>query len=139
MGCTWVRRKFYRENRWRKKQSQGGGSAKMSLGSEIFVAISAVVADSTGKLVTGSVLETKAATVLPFLNGWRGSLHVTFDEGTCAVCRVRVCHVPRAKGLAIDNFRIRPRSTASCQWSFELRVMELPRQRPMPIRFCAGQ
>jgi transposase len=31
-----------------------------------------------------SVLETKAITVLQFLQGLRGSLHVTFEEGMCA-------------------------------------------------------
>jgi transposase len=46
--------------------------------------ISAVVLDSTGKLMMESVLETKAATILQFIHGLRGSLHVTFEEGTCA-------------------------------------------------------
>src|SRR5580693_9232347 len=46
--------------------------------------ISAVVLDSTGKLVMESILETKAATILQFIDGLRGSLHVTFEEGTCA-------------------------------------------------------
>ena len=46
--------------------------------------ISAIVLDSTGKLVMESILETKAATILQFIHGLRGSLHVTFEEGTCA-------------------------------------------------------
>jgi len=46
--------------------------------------ISATVLDSTGKLVMESILETKATTVLQFIDGLRGSLHVTFEEGTCA-------------------------------------------------------
>jgi len=46
--------------------------------------ISAVVLDSTGRLVMESILETKAATILQFIHGLRGSLHVTFEEGTCA-------------------------------------------------------
>jgi hypothetical protein len=46
--------------------------------------ISAAVLDSTGKLVMESILETKAATILQFVHGLRGSLHVTFEEGTCA-------------------------------------------------------
>jgi hypothetical protein len=46
--------------------------------------ISAAVLDSTGKLVMGSILETKAATVLQFVQGLRGSLQVTLEEGTCA-------------------------------------------------------
>ena len=46
--------------------------------------ISAAVLDSSGKLVMESILETKAATILQFVHGLRGSLHVTLEEGTCA-------------------------------------------------------
>jgi len=46
--------------------------------------ISVAVLDSTGKLVMESVIETKAATVLEFLHGLRGSKHVTYEEGTWA-------------------------------------------------------
>src|SRR5260370_33778942 len=46
--------------------------------------ISAVVLDSKGKLVMESIFETKAATILQFVQGLRGSLQVTFEEGTCA-------------------------------------------------------
>jgi hypothetical protein len=46
--------------------------------------ISATVLDSTGKLAIESILETKAATILQFIHRLRGSLHVTFEEGTCA-------------------------------------------------------
>jgi hypothetical protein len=46
--------------------------------------ISAAALDSTGKLVMESILETKAATILPFVHGPRGSLQVTFEENTCA-------------------------------------------------------
>jgi transposase len=46
--------------------------------------ISATILDSTGKLLMESILETKAATILQFVHGLRGSLHVTFEEGTCA-------------------------------------------------------
>jgi transposase len=46
--------------------------------------ISVAVLDSAGKLVMEAILETKAETILQFLHGLRGSLHVTFEEGTCA-------------------------------------------------------
>ena len=42
------------------------------------------VFDSAGKLVMEAILETKAETILQFLRGLRGSLHVTFEEGTWA-------------------------------------------------------
>jgi transposase len=46
--------------------------------------ISASVLDSSGKLLMEAILETKAETVLQFIHGLRGSLHVTLEEGTCA-------------------------------------------------------
>jgi transposase len=46
--------------------------------------ISASVLDSSGTLVMEAILETKAETVLQFIHGLRGSLHVTLEEGTCA-------------------------------------------------------
>ena len=41
--------------------------------------------DSTGKLVMESILETEAATILQFFAGLRGTLSVTFEEGTWSV------------------------------------------------------
>src|ERR1700745_3003490 len=70
--------------------------------------ISVAVLDSSGKLVMEAILETQAETILQFLRGLRGSLHVTFEEGTWAawlhdllkphVTRVVVCD-PRKTGL----------------------------------------
>ena len=42
--------------------------------------ISAAVLDSTAKLVMECILETKAATILQFVQGLRGSLHVTLKK-----------------------------------------------------------
>jgi transposase len=63
--------------------------------------ISLAVRDSVGQLVMEAILETKAETILQFFRGLRGSLHVTFEEGTWAawlhdlllshVARVLVC------------------------------------------------
>jgi len=46
--------------------------------------ISAAVLEESGQLVMECLLETKSATILQFLAGLRGTLHVTFEEGTCA-------------------------------------------------------
>ena len=43
------------------------------------------VMDSTGKLIMESILETEAATILQFFAGLRGTLSVTFEEGTWSV------------------------------------------------------
>ena len=47
-------------------------------------AISMAVLNDAGKLVMESIIETKAATLLQFLQGLRGELHVTLEEGTWA-------------------------------------------------------
>jgi Transposase len=75
--------------------------------------ISAAVLDSTGKLVMECVLETKATTILQFIHGLRGSLHVTFEEGTCAawlhdlvkphVTEVLVCNPRKNALLKVGN------------------------------------
>jgi transposase len=70
--------------------------------------ISVAVLDAVGKLVMEAILETKAETILQFLRGLRGSLQVTFEEGTSAawlhdllkphVTQVLVCD-PRKNAL----------------------------------------
>ena len=45
-------------------------------------AISIAVLNSSGKLVMECTIKTKASTILDFLKGLGGSLHVTFEEGT---------------------------------------------------------
>jgi hypothetical protein len=44
--------------------------------------ICVAVMDSKGKVVMESILETKATTLLELLAGLRGTLSVTFEEGT---------------------------------------------------------
>jgi hypothetical protein len=75
--------------------------------------ISVAVRDSDEKLVLEAILETKAETVLQFIHGLRGSLHVTFEEGTSAawsyallkphVTRVLVCDPRRNALLKVGN------------------------------------
>src|SRR5271169_2317971 len=70
--------------------------------------ISVAVVDCAGKLVMEAILETKAETILQFIRGLRGSVHVTLEEGTCAawlhdllkphVTQVLVCD-PRKNAL----------------------------------------
>src|SRR6267154_6487868 len=75
--------------------------------------ISVAVRDSDGKLVMEAILETKAETILQFVRGLRGSLHVTFEEGTCAawlyallkphVTQVLVCDPRKNALLKVGN------------------------------------
>ena len=42
------------------------------------------VPNGSGKLVMESIVETKASSILQFIHGLRGELHVTWEEGTWA-------------------------------------------------------
>ena len=46
--------------------------------------VSIAVMNAAGKMVMECVIETKASTILQCLDGLRGDLHVTFEEGTSA-------------------------------------------------------
>ena len=46
--------------------------------------ISIAVLNSSGKLVMKCIIETKAITIVQFVQGLRGDLHVTLEEGTWA-------------------------------------------------------
>src|ERR1700690_1417922 len=47
-------------------------------------AIVIAVLNGSGKLVMETILETKASSIVQFLQGLRGELHVTWEEGTWA-------------------------------------------------------
>src|SRR5438270_10817922 len=74
--------------------------------------ICVAVMDAKGKVVMESILETKATTILEFFAGLRGTLSVTFEEGTWAawlydllkphVDKLVVCN-PRKNALLKDG------------------------------------
>jgi transposase len=66
--------------------------------------ISVAVMDSSGKLIMECILETKAATILEFIQGLRGSLSVTFEEGTSAAWLHDLLK-PQVKGLVVCDPR----------------------------------
>jgi transposase len=47
-------------------------------------AIVIAVLNGSGKLIMESVVETKASSILQFLHGLRGELHISWEEGTWA-------------------------------------------------------
>src|SRR5215472_13335198 len=75
--------------------------------------ISVAVRNAAGKVVMDSVIETKASMILQFIDGLRGDLHVTFEEGTSAawlydllkplVTRVVVCDPRKNKSMREGN------------------------------------
>jgi transposase len=75
--------------------------------------ISIAVRNAAGKIVMESLIETKASMILQFIDGLRGDLHVTFEEGTSAawlydllkphVTRVLVCDPRKNKSMREGN------------------------------------
>jgi transposase len=74
--------------------------------------ISVAVMDGQGKLIMECVLETKAATIVEFIQGLRGGISVTFEEGTSAawlhdLLKPHVSHLvvcdPRKNALLKDG------------------------------------
>ena len=100
-------------------------SQEKYIGMDVHAAtISAAVKNAEGKLLMECVLETKAATILEFIQGLRGTLALTFEEGTLAawlhdllkphVSRLVVCD-PRKNALMRDgnqNDRVDARNLA---------------------------
>ena len=60
--------------------------------------------NGAGKLVMESIVETKARTLLDFLDGLRGELHVTLEEGTWAAWLYDVLK-PHVEELVVCNPR----------------------------------
>src|ERR1700693_3153833 len=94
---------------------------------------SIAVSDAAGKVLMECIIETKAATVLEFIQGLRGSLWVTFEEGTSAawlydllkphVTKVVVCD-PRRNALLQEgnhNDRVDARKLAELLHNNQLR------------------
>jgi transposase len=67
-------------------------------------AITVAVRNGAGKLVMESIVETKARTLLDFLEGLRGELHVTLEEGTWAAWLYDVLK-PHVRELIVCNTR----------------------------------
>jgi len=84
-------------------------------------AVVIAVLSSSGKLVMESIVETKASSILQFIHGLRGELHVTWEEGTWAawlydllqpqVARVLVCD-PRRNALLKEGNKLDARKLA---------------------------
>jgi transposase len=75
--------------------------------------ISIAVMNAAGKIAMECVIETKASMILEFMDGLRGNLHVTFEEGTWAawlydllkprVTKLVVCDPRKNKSMTEGN------------------------------------
>jgi len=92
------------------------------IGMDVHMAITVIaVISKTGKFITESYVETKSSSIVDFFRGQRGSLYVTFEEGTQAawlydlirphVSQIIVCNPQKInktgnKGDRIDALRL---------------------------------
>ena len=75
------------------------------IGMDVHLAtISVAVMNSAGNVVMESIIETNAATILQFIQGLRGSLFVTFEEGTSAAWLYDLLQ-PRVTKVTVCNSR----------------------------------
>ena len=70
-------------------------------------AIVIAVLNGSGKLVMESIVETKASSILQFIHGLRGELHVTWEEGTWAAWLYDLLQAPGGASAGL-------RSAAQC-------------------------
>ena len=68
-------------------------------------AVVIAVLNSGGKLVMDSIVETKASSILQFIHGLRGELHVTWEEGTWAGWFYDLLQAQAAQVLVCDPRR----------------------------------
>ena len=84
--------------------------------------ICAAVMDPTGKVVMESILETKAATILEFFAGVRGTLSVTLEEGTWAAWPLRQPSTEPQSRLVVDFLDVHENLT----WTGACHAKDLP-------------
>jgi hypothetical protein len=65
-------------------------------------AIAIAVLNGVGKLVMESIIETKASTILQFIQGLRGDLYLTFEEGTWAAWLYDVLKTARDQSRGVQ-------------------------------------
>ncbi len=76
------------------------------------------VLNGSGKLVMETILETKASSLLQFLHGLRGELHVTWEEGTWAAWLYDLLQ-PQVQQVVVCNPRrnaLLKRGTRATRW-----------------------
>jgi hypothetical protein len=88
--------------------------------------ISIAVMNGAGKIGMECVIETKASTILQFIDGLRGDVHVTFEEGTSAawlydllkphVTKLVVCD-PRKNASMREGSAVGQNKTCSIEWA----------------------
>lgn len=97
------------------------------IGMDVHMATTVIaVVNSDGKVVTEAIIETKAATILDFIQGQRGTLHVAFEEGTQAAWLYDLIR-PRVARVVVGNPRKIPAQNNKADKPDAKRLAELLR------------
>ena len=106
--------------------------------------------NSLGKVVTESVIETKASTILQFIDGLRGDLRVAFEEGTWAawlydllkphVTEVLVCNTRKNTQDGSKSDRIDARKLSEMLYMNNIKSVFVPSGLPRSTNLeCTGR
>ena len=77
------------------------------IGMDVHMATTVIaVVNSIGRVISEAILETKASTILDFLKSQRGTVHVTFEEGTQAAWLYDLIRPHVAQVLVCDPRKI---------------------------------
>jgi hypothetical protein len=66
-------------------------------------AVVIAVRNGTGQLVMESIVETKASSLVQFIHGLQGELHVTWEEGTWASLALRPAEATCARSFGLQS------------------------------------
>ena len=98
-------------------------------------AVVIAVLNSSGKLVTESIVETKASSILQFIHGLRGELHVTWEEGTWAAWLYDLLQPQVTQVLVCDPRR---NDSPAFPTVFRWRIPHLPSGDSVEFYFSSG-
>ncbi len=77
------------------------------IGMDVHKAMTVIaVLDSAGKVLAEAIIETKGSTIVDFIKSQRGTLHVTFEEGTQAAWLYDLIHPRVASVIVCDPRKI---------------------------------
>ena len=114
------RKQVVRSARLLSRENKFGAICKRIVRNE---SISIAVRNAAGKIVLECVIETKASMILQFVDGLRGDLYVTFEEGTWAAWLYDLLK-PRVTSLVVCDPRRNALLQEGNQWGSSFATME---------------
>ena len=109
------------------------------IGMDVHMATTVIaVVNNDGEIVAEAVIETKASTILDFLKSQRGTVHVTFEEGTQAAWLYDLIR-PHVAEVVVCNPREVPTQDNKADRSDAKRLAELLRTKGLKAVYHGEQ